>query len=80
LGRSWHERGTYGNILKRLIQKQNGKYERETDKIKATKIAQNIGFLVQVQNSLINSEKNLEERITRLEEAVDITKKGLIAR
>jgi len=80
LGRSWHERGTYGNILKGIIQKQISKYEKERDRIKATKIAQNIGYLIQVQSGLINSEKNIEERIAQLETFAGIAKKGIISR
>jgi len=80
LGRSWHERGTYGNILKGIIQKQISKYEKERDRIKATKIAQNIGYLIQVQSGLINSEKNIEERIVQLETFAGIAKKGIITK
>ena len=67
MGRSWHERGTYGNVLKTLIQAQILKYEKERDRIKATKIAQNIGYLIQVQSGLITSHRNIEERIQILE-------------
>jgi len=80
LGRAWHERGTYGNILKGIIQKQISKYEKERDRIKATKIAQNIGYLIQVQSGLINSEKNLEERIVQLETFAGIAKKRIITK
>ncbi len=80
MGRAWHERGTYGNILKGIIQKQISKYEKERDRIKATKIAQNIGYLIQVQSGLINSEKNLEERIVQLETFAGIAKKGIITK
>jgi len=80
LGRAWHERGTYGNILKGIIQKQISKYEKERDRIKATKIAHNIGYLIQVQSGLINSEKNLEERIVQLETFAGIAKKGIITK
>ncbi len=80
MGRAWHERGTYGNILKGIIQKQISKYEKERDRIKATKIAQNIGYLIQVQSGLINSEKNIEERIAQLETFAGIAKKGIISR
>ena len=74
MGRVWHERGTYGNIIKGLIQKQLVKYEKERDRQKATKIAQNIGYLVQVQSGLIKSEKELEERIQALERLAGISK------
>jgi len=77
LGRSWHERGTYGNILKGLIQSQQEKYQKERDRIKATKIAQNIGYLIQVQAGMINSHRNLEERIVYLEGLAGLLQKGV---
>ena len=80
MGRVWHERGTYGNILKGIIQKQLVKYQNERDRIKATKIAQNIGYLIQVQSGLISSEKNLEERISNLEYLAGIARRGVITR
>ncbi len=75
--RPWHERGTYGNIIKGLIQKQISKYEKERDRIKATKIAQNIGYLIQVQSGLITSHRNIEERIEVLENLA-LSKKGFL--
>jgi len=75
MGRPWHERGTYGNIVKGLIQKQLAKYEKEKDRQKATKIAQNIGYLVQVLSGLISSEKIIEERISELEKFTGIPQK-----
>lgn len=74
MGRSWNERGTYGNIIKSLIKTQTGKYELEKDRIKATKISQNIGYLVQVQSGLIKDAEAsaLEKRIDDLEKKVGI--------
>jgi len=76
LGRSWKERGSYGNVIKVLIliKKQLVKYEKERDRIKATKISQNIGYLVQVQSSLIKDQENsdLEKRIEQLEQKVGL--------
>ena len=80
MGRVWHERGTYGNILKGIIQKQIAKYEKERNRLKATKIAQNIGYLIQVQSGLISSEKNLEERISNLEYLAGIARRDFITR
>jgi len=77
LGRAWHERGTYGNILKGIIQKQLVKYQKERDRIKATKIAQNIGYLIQVQSGLITSHRNIEERIQVLENLA-LSQKGFL--
>lgn len=76
MGRVWHERGQYGNIVKHLISSQLNQYQREKDRIKKTKIAQNIGYLIQVQSGLINSEKNIEERIMRLEEITSVAKES----
>ena len=49
------------------------KYELERDRIKATKISQNIGYLVQVQSGLIKDEDTsvLEKRIEELEKKVN---------
>ncbi len=70
MGRAWHERGQYGNIIKHIITSQVSSYNNEKDKIKRTKIAQSIGYLTQIQNSLINSEHEIEKRIDVLEMAV----------
>ena len=74
LARSWDERGIYGNIIKDLLKKQIKKYGLERDKIKATKISQNIGYLIQVQNSLIKESENseIEKRLEELEKKVRI--------
>ena len=73
MGRSWKERGTYGNILKNLIKKQLSKYEKERNKITATKISQNVGYLIQVQNSLIKDHEisELEKKVEELEKKVN---------
>ena len=72
MGRSWRQRGIYGNIIRKLISKQLAKYEKERNKLKSTKIAQNIGYLVQVQSGLIKDAEysSLEKRIQELEEKV----------
>ena len=80
MGRSWHERGTYGNILKQLIAKQVTQYENDRNKITKTKIAQNIGYLIQVQSGLISSENNLEQRVVELEKIAGFARKGVIAK
>jgi len=80
LEKSWNERGTYGNILKDLISKQLSNFQKEKDPLKKTRIAQNIGYLCQVQASLITSEDKIEERIVALEKVAGIAKKGIIPR
>ena len=74
MGRSWNERGTYGNVLKDLINIQRSKYERERNCIKATKISQNIGYLIQVQSSLIKDQETsmLEKRLEELEKKIGL--------
>jgi len=75
---SWDERSQYGNIIKRMIKKQFENFKKEPDRIKKTKLAQSVAYLVQVQSSLIKDEKNVEQRITRLEELAGIAKKSVI--
>jgi len=72
---SWYQRAQYGNILKKMIKKQAENYTSEHDRITKTKISQNVAYLIQTQSSLIRDEKQIEERITRLEENAGITKK-----
>jgi hypothetical protein len=64
---SWTDRTQYGKMLRGLIQSQLTQYKREKNRSRKTKIAQSVGFLIQVQSSLINSEKNLLQRIEQLE-------------
>jgi len=72
---SWHDRPQYGNILKKMIKKQAENYKNEHDRITKTKISQNVAYLIQTQSSLIRDEKQIEERITRLEENAGLIKK-----
>jgi len=78
--KSWYERSQYANILRGLIHSQLIQYKREKNRIKKTRISQNTGYLIQVMSSLINSEKNIEERIEELERLAGIAKKGVIRR
>jgi len=78
--RKWHEREVYGEILLKIIRKQYQNFRKQPDMIKKSKISQSIGYLIQVQNSLINSEKQIEERIVRLEQLAGIAQKGVITR
>ncbi len=48
--------------------------------MKKNRISQNIGYLLQVMNSMIRDEKQIEERLVRLEELAGIAKKGAITR
>ena len=71
----WYSRTQYGNILRGLISSQLTQYKREKNRVKKTRIAHNIGYLVQVQATIINQEKNIEERIARLEEIAALPKR-----
>ena len=64
----WYDRGQYANILRGLIASQSTQYKREKNRIKKTRIAQSVGYLIQILASLINSEKHLDDRITDLEQ------------
>jgi len=66
--KKWHDREQYAEILKELILSQQTLYKKARDNVKKNKISHNLGYLIQVMSSLINSEKNLDERISRLEE------------
>jgi len=72
---SWYDRAQYGNILKKMIKKQAENYGKEYDRTIKTKISQNVAYLIQTQSSLIRDEKQIEERITKLEEKTGLVKK-----
>lgn len=55
---SWHNRGQYANMVKDVLASQIKCYNKEPDNIKKTKIAQSIGYLGQIINSLINSQED----------------------
>jgi len=77
---SWNEREQYGKMMRELIGTQLTQCKLEKNRIKKTKITQNIGYLVQVLGSLINSDKTIEERIKKLEELAGLAKKGVITK
>jgi len=78
--KNWYDRSQYANILRGLISSQLTQYKREQNRIKKTRISQNVGYLLQVMNSMIKDEKQIEERLVRLEELAGFTKKGVITR
>ena len=78
--KQWHDRGQYAEILRDLISSQLKQYKKARDNMKKNKISHNIAYLIQVQNYIINSEKNVEERIARFEELAGVVKKGVITR
>ncbi len=78
--KKWHDRSQYGNILRGLISSQLTQYKKEGNRMKKTKISQNISYLIHVQNTMIKDEKQIEERIVRLEELAGLAKKGVITK
>ena len=78
--KKWYDSSQYANILKGIIASQVTQYKREKNRIKKTRISQNIGYLVQVISGLINSEKNLDERITQLEKLAGIARRGVLTK
>lgn len=64
---AWLDRAQYGNIIKSMIKTQYENFKKERSRITKSKIAQNVAYLVQVQSSLIKDEKNIEERLRKLE-------------
>ncbi len=80
MGSSWTNRGTYGRILKKLIQRQLRRFEIEGDSDKTIQLAHNIGYLIGIQRDLLRDESKLEERVQKLEELAGIVKKGTIAK
>ena len=57
--KSWFERGQYANTIKEVLEAQVKSYTKETDSIKKTKIAQSVGYLGQIINSLISSQEEM---------------------
>ena len=72
MGSSWKNRGTYGRILKKVIQKQVRRFESQDDEEKAINLAHNIGYLTNILNTIIKDEENsqLEKRIEELEKKI----------
>jgi len=78
--KNWYDRSQYANILRGLISSQLTQYKRESNRIKKTRVSQNVGYLLQVMNSMIKDEKQIEERIVHLEELAGITKRNVITK
>lgn len=72
--KQWHERSIYGEILLKMIKKQYLNFKKQPEPVKKAKIAHSIAYLIQTANSLINSEKQIEERIERLEQLAGLKK------
>jgi len=76
----WHDRTQYGNILRGLLSSQLSCYKRENNRIKKTRISQNIVSIVSAMASLIKDENHVEERLEALEQLAGIVKRGVIKR
>jgi len=74
------DRSQYAIILRDLIGTQLTNYKREKNHIKKTRIAQNVAYMLQIANSFIKDEREVEQRLTALEELAGIAKKGVIKR
>ena len=77
MGSSWKSRGTYGRILKKVIQKQMKRFDSQEDQDKTISLAHNIGYLTNILNTIIKDEENsqLELRIDDLEKILHESKK-----
>ena len=77
LSSSWRNRGTYGRILKKVVQRQVKRFELQDDQDKAISLAHNIGYLTNILNTIIKDEENsqLEKRIDDLEKIIHESKK-----
>ena len=77
MGSSWKNRGTYGRILKKVIQRQVERFESQRNEDKAINLAHNIGYLTNILNTMIKDEENsqLEKRIEDLEKIIHDSKK-----
>ncbi|MEX0639789.1 MAG: hypothetical protein WD018_06660 [Nitrosopumilaceae archaeon] len=74
MGSSWTNRGTYGRILKKIIQKQLKRLEQVQDIDKSIQMTHNIGYLINTQREVIKDQESfdLEKRIRELEEKVGL--------
>ena len=74
MGASWTNRGTYGRILKKIIQKQLRRLEQVQDIDKSIQMTHNICYLINTQRELIKDQENsdLEKRIKELEDKVGL--------
>ena len=69
---SWDDRSQYGIILRSLVKDLHGKYKQTKDIKLKLKISHSISYFIQTQASLIRDERNVEQRLKRLEEASKI--------
>ena len=69
---SWDDRSQYGIILRSLVKDLHGKYKQTKDIKLKLKISHSISYFIQTQASLIRDERNVEQRLKRLEEVAKL--------
>jgi len=77
---SWDERSFYANKLKDIIKDLDEKYHEQKTLKEKLNIAKTCGYLTMVVAKLINDEKDVENRLSKLEELAGIAKKGVITK
>jgi hypothetical protein len=72
-GIRWRSRGSYGRMLHKTIKKLQSRFDSELDSDKSLALAKTIGYLVNVQTTLIKDEEGsqLEKRIEELEKRLN---------
>jgi len=71
---SWDDRSQYGIILRSLLKDLHGRYKQTKDVKLKLKLSHSIAYIIQTQASLIRDERNVEQRLKRLEELQGIKK------
>lgn len=74
-GIRWRSRGSYGRMLHKTIKKLQSRFDSELDSDKSLALAKTIGYLVNVQTTLIKDEEG-----SQLEKRVEELEKGLTAK
>ena len=69
---SWDDRSQYGIILRSLVKDLHGKYKQTKDIKLKLKISHSISYFIKTQASLIRDERNVEQRLKRLEEVAKL--------
>ena len=65
---SWDDRSQYGILLRSLVKDLHGKYKQTKDIKLKLKISHSISYFIQTQASLIRDQRNVEQRLKKLEE------------
>ena len=69
---SWDDRSQYGIILRSLVKDLHGKYKQTKDIKLKLNISHSIAYFIQTQASLIRDQRNVEQRLKKLEEAAKL--------